>query len=414
MSRTLEPSPTAGEPPSDAAEIDVRELIADFSVEEHCRRAEAYFARHPCLEELLGKPLAKLGDAPDLLFSFVTLVRGLELFPGATVVDFGAGTCWASHFLSQLGCRAVAVDPSATALGLGEELYRRRPPFGDPPAPAFLVFDGHRIELEDGSVDRVLCLDALHHVPNPDEVIAELGRVLVDGGIAGFAEPGPDHSRTPHSQAEMRRYRVIENDLDLGSIWTAAERHGFADLRAAVFHRPLYLLGLEPFEAFLSGAGGVREFADRTREVLANERVFFLYKRGERARDSRQAAGLHARIAVEPRRTRLAEGEPFEARVSATNDGSATWLPTPAGIGGVSLGCNLLDAGGELQTADYLWFRQPVSAEPVRPGESVSFDVSLPLPGCGRHVLELDLVSEGVSWFAVYGTPTVRISIEVV
>ena len=219
------------------------------------RRAEGYYARHPCIEELLGKPLTKIADAPDLLFSFLTLVRGLELFPGARVLDFGAGTCWASHWLTQLGCQAIAVDPSRTALGLGRELYRQRPPFGEAPEPTFLPFDGRRFELDDASVDRVLCLDALHHVPNPAEVLAEIGRVLVAGGIAGFAEPRsrslPDaafpvrdaalpgdrerrRSREPLARGARARLRRpagggVSNDHSTDSRWTSSSRSWPAD-----------------------------------------------------------------------------------------------------------------------------------------------------------------------------------------
>ena len=100
--------------------------------------------------------------------------------------------------------------------------------------------------------------------------------------------------------------------------------------------------------------------------------------------------------------------------MTATNDGSATWLPAADGIGGVSLGCNLLDAAGALQTADYLWFRTPVSEEPVLPGESLEFEVELRAPDePGGYQIEFDLVSEQVTWFAVYGTTTVRVPLEV-
>ena len=40
-----------------------------------------------------------------------------------------------------------------------------------------------------------------------------MARVLRDDGIAVFVEPGPDHSKGPNSQEEMRRYQVIENDI---------------------------------------------------------------------------------------------------------------------------------------------------------------------------------------------------------
>src|SRR5205823_4795404 len=139
-------------------------------------------------------------------------------------------------------CRVVAVDVSPTALRIGQELYARHPPFGDKPAPQFLLFNGRRLELPDQSIDRVICLDSFHHVPNPKEVLSELGRVLLDGGVAGFAEPGPEHSRDAQSQYEMRTHGVIENDIDMREIWAVARDAGFSDLKLAAFTRqPLYL-----------------------------------------------------------------------------------------------------------------------------------------------------------------------------
>src|SRR4029077_2535679 len=99
-----------------------------------------------------------------------------------------------------------------------------------------LVFDGRRIDLPDASVDRIVSFDAFHHLPNPDEVLREFARVLKPGGIAGFAEPGARHSRSPMSQFEMRTYRVVENDIDVHAIWRTAARCGFRDLEVAIFH----------------------------------------------------------------------------------------------------------------------------------------------------------------------------------
>jgi ubiquinone/menaquinone biosynthesis C-methylase UbiE len=138
------------------------------------------------------------------------VLEALRLKPGLTVLEFGAGTGWASRFLTQLGCRVILLDVSATALRIAQELYARCT--GDrrsSPHPSFSVFDGRRIDLPDGSVDRLMCLHAFHHVPNPAEMIAEFGRVLRPGGRAAFAEPGPTHSRAAQSQFEMRSYRVV-------------------------------------------------------------------------------------------------------------------------------------------------------------------------------------------------------------
>src|SRR5438132_7612117 len=159
--------------------IDVRRLMSERSVEEHCRLAEEYFAKLGDQTHHLAKPFGAIDETPQLLINLAVVMQGLSLCPGMTVLEFGAGTCWASHALTQLGCRVVAVDVSPTALRIGQELYERHPPFGDKPAPQFLLFDGRRLELPDKSIDRVICLDSFHHVPNPKEVLSELGRVLL-------------------------------------------------------------------------------------------------------------------------------------------------------------------------------------------------------------------------------------------
>ena len=118
--------------------IDVRQLMAGASIEELNQLAEEYFS---CLTDWnyhLSKPFGSLDETPQLLINFSVILQGLSLCPGMTVLEFGAGTGWASRFLSQLDCRVIAVDVSETALRIAEELYQRHPLIGDRPAPRFL------------------------------------------------------------------------------------------------------------------------------------------------------------------------------------------------------------------------------------------------------------------------------------
>jgi SAM-dependent methyltransferase len=137
------------------------------------------------------------------------------------------GACWTTRCLTQFGCAATALDVSASALELGKQLYARLPPIGDQPAPQFLLFDGRRIDLPDASVDRILCFDAFHHVPNPAQTMLELGRVLRPGGIAGFSEPGPHHSKGSRSQYEMKNYTALERDVVMKDVWHGRGRLAF-------------------------------------------------------------------------------------------------------------------------------------------------------------------------------------------
>jgi len=222
--------------PPDDTFIDAQALNTSFTVEELSRTAEDYYRTTlEFADRYLAKPFADPQDAPDLLGSFAQLVAGLRLAPGLKVLDFGAGACWTTRCLTQFGCCAIALDVSASALELGKQLYARLPPFGDQPAPQFLVFDGRRIDLPDASVDRILCFDAFHHVPNPAQTMLELGRVLRPGGVAGFSEPGPHHSKGSRSQYEMKNYTALERDVVMKDVWTWARAAGFQHLELAIF-----------------------------------------------------------------------------------------------------------------------------------------------------------------------------------
>jgi SAM-dependent methyltransferase len=330
-----------------------------------------------------------------------------------TIVDFGAGSCWTSRFLSQLGLRVIAVDASSSALKIGEELYKRHPLIGDQPQPRFLHFKGHILELPDESVDRISCWDAFHHVPNPSEVLKEMARVLKPGGIAGFSEPGPEHSKSPQSQYEMRTNRLIENDIDMVEIWADARAAGFTDLRVALFNPEPALLPLDQFEAHLSGADTGEQYLAATRAELRHRRLFFLFKGESFAPlDSRQREGLVAELKVEAISTSIKSGEPLLLNVTAKNSGAAVWRPSNARFGAVRFGIHLFDVNGKLIDLDY--FRQALpGGREVMPGEVVEFSIEVPMPTRGKHVLQCDLVSEGVCWFQHNGSATVTLTVEV-
>ena len=400
---------------SPQAFIDVRQLISARSIEEHCRLAEEYFAKLEDETHHLAKPFGTPDEAPQLLTNFAVVLQGLSLCPGMAVLEFGAGTCWASHALTQLGCAVIAADVSETALRLGQELFARHPPFGNRPAPRFMLFDGNRLDLPNESVDRIVCLDAFHHVPNPETVLAEFGRVLVDGGIAGFAEPGPQHSRTAQSQYEMQTHGIIENDIEISQIWRAARAAGFTNLKLAVFNGNAFHVGLDEFEDFLSGGRSSKRYLEATQIFFKNQRNFFLYKGEPRPRDSRYRLGLTAKIEISPTSIRLKEKEKISLKAIVTNISDAIWLPRSAGLGAVLLGCHVHRVNGEVFRRSFHWEAlTPDEGRPISPGERVELDVNLPELPAGNYTVEFDMVSNDVCWFAVNGSEVVRVNVEVI
>jgi SAM-dependent methyltransferase len=404
-------SPDAAPPPENR--IDVRELIARSSLEELNRKAEEYFSSLGSWDYHLAKPFSTATDAPGLLINFATMIQGLNLAPGLRVLDFGAGTGWTSRYLTQLGCEVVLLDVSSTALDIARELFRRQPVIGVQPEPSFLLFDGRRIELPDASVDRVLCFDAFHHAIDPDAMLAEFARILRPGGIAAFAEPGPEHSKTEQSQFEMRNYGVVENDVDIHAIWRRAQQVGFDAIHLAAYHVPPYHVTLQQYDELLAGGETYLRWAELTRAFLGNVRNFFLKRAGVEPLDSRRPEGLAAEIEVSLQVDHASSGAPIAARARVTNSGRSLWLPSGTIPGGVSLGAHLSSAEGEMLRWDHHWQDLTAPPRPIAPGESVELSFYLPPLDRGEYRIELDCVADRVCWFKQTGSKTVTIALSI-
>jgi 2-polyprenyl-3-methyl-5-hydroxy-6-metoxy-1,4-benzoquinol methylase len=396
------PEPAA----ADASFIDVRELMRTISIDDLHRRAEEYFANAPSLDAQLAKPFANPADAPATLINLGVLIRGMHLLQGHTVLDFGAGTGWLSRSLAQMGCSMIVADVSATALRVAREDFER----AGMKSARFLHYGGASIDLPDASVDRIICFDAFHHVPNPDTVLREFARILRPGGIAAFSEPGPQHSRSAQSQFEMRTYGVLENDVDIHAIWTSARAFGFADLQLAVYNGTPDTVSLQQYDELLRGGDTLLESAHAMRAFLSNVRVFFLRRAGEERVDSRSAGALACTVTVALRGQPRA-GHPIAVHATVVNTGTATWLPGGTSPGGVMLGCHLY-SGETLVRFDHHWQSLGTDRE-IAPGEEITLDFDLPALPPGSHDLELDCVAHEVTWFAQVGSKPARLHLDV-
>ena len=103
--------------------IDPRAVIKSSSVDALCKSAENYFytivSSLPNPYPLTGKLFVDIITVHDTCYRLGLIFAGLKLGKTMKVLDFGAGTCWLSRYLNQLGCSTISVDPSDTALELG-------------------------------------------------------------------------------------------------------------------------------------------------------------------------------------------------------------------------------------------------------------------------------------------------------
>ena len=307
--------------------IRVSDLIARYSVAEHAARADAYFDRMSESSELLRKPFFGISDTQSNMHGIAEILQRLKLFPGARVLDFGSGTGWFSRILAFLEADPIALDVSAKALALGQRA------FVDDPLTKGLsiewqVFDGLTLPLQDASVDRVLCYDSFHHVPDQAKVLSEFYRVLADGGRAVFHEPGPQHSRVPVSQLEMRNHDVIENDIVVDDIWRIAETLGFTRIELALTAPLSADVDIATYMRITQGTPSRMDLDKVITPIVAgsaNLRIFSLLK-GEEVSDSRhgpfQLSGEFEMTLTDT------STDTLTGQVRVRNTGAKSWRPS--------------------------------------------------------------------------------------
>ncbi|MCP4158360.1 MAG: class I SAM-dependent methyltransferase [bacterium] len=387
------------------------DIIEKMGVDGLCRTAEDYFKSITDTTPLQIKPFHDIYEGPSLLCKLGLLLSGLRLGKSMTVLDFGAGSCWLSRYLNELSCATISVDPSVTALTIGENLFRDVPVIsGSIAPPRFLVFDGHKIDLEDNSVDRLICFDAFHHVPNPGEVMAEFYRVLKPGGIAGFSEVGPKHSTSPASQHEMRSFNVLENNIVMEQITDTALKLGFSEPYFKFFANPE---GEVSYGDYLRIARKGKYSKDIRRYLttsMSDYPIFFLTK-GQYRGDSRSHEGLLHELSTKQKELEVKTGESFYMEINIRNSGKSTWLYRNINdIGVVNLGIHLFSADHQL--IDYDFKRFSLGGK-IMPGESLTKKIEVKLTEKGTFRLVLDLVSEHICWFENNGAQPAGVTVNV-
>lgn len=99
--------------------------------------------------------------------------------------------------------------------------------------------------------------------------------------------------------------------------------------------------------------------------------------------------------------------------VSVRNDSGQSWAPRERGGGPyqVSLGNHWLDENGKTVANDD---GRAALLKKLDPGDSVTMNLVVNAPrNPGNYILELDMLQEGVSWFGLEGSATVRLPVRV-
>jgi SAM-dependent methyltransferase len=402
------------------------------------REAEKeYLRRSGSAEWERVKPFAPPGESNlaaglHLIQDFGACVALLDLSPDHRVLDLGAGGCWAADWLQRLGLSVVAADLSFDLLALGRERLSRS-------GPARAVCgDAEALPFRTATFDRVLCLNAMHHVPSVPAALREVARVVRPDGLAVFSEPGAGHARRADSVRAVQDFGVREAEVDsevfLGQCREAGFPHAVLEPFAHVvpghgltadhwrtWHelastaRPRRALRTLR-RAVLEFAGGHKDtelfpetFAVEVLRVLRaameDHPVVVASKRPldrflHRSRESQPA--LCAALRVVDAASVAPAGGSIVATIEARNSGVSTWIADARRRGYVRIGAQLLDSERRLVERDYA--RQSLQHD-VPPGAAACATFSIIVPAePGRYFLKFDLVAEGVTWFEIRGS----------
>jgi 2-polyprenyl-6-hydroxyphenyl methylase/3-demethylubiquinone-9 3-methyltransferase len=124
-------------------------------------------------------PFAALQELCEPRLAFAQ--RFVPSWQGVRVLDVGCGGGFASEALARRGGLVTGVDIAEKALEVA-----RRHALLEGLSIEYLAARAENLPFESGTFDVVTCFDVLEHVPNVENVVREVRRVLRPGGVFLF------------------------------------------------------------------------------------------------------------------------------------------------------------------------------------------------------------------------------------
>ncbi len=173
-------------------------------------------------------------------YGLLDFMEEMENLPRqASILELGAGNGQYSLILSKRGFQNLTVsDLSIKGLAAAKKYVETNQPGGSAGENLrFLVFDTEHIPYESGTFDMVFLVASLHHLPHPEQGIAEMKRCVKPGGLIIIAtEPNPWQYYLIRPIARLLRIRLINRSKDSYSIGDETT-HGFSMRKLKKFFR---------------------------------------------------------------------------------------------------------------------------------------------------------------------------------
>jgi ubiquinone/menaquinone biosynthesis C-methylase UbiE len=401
-----------------------------------------YLSRAGTEEWELSKPFSPPGsfsidESAEMILDFAVAILNLKPDAQDRFLDLGAGSCWVSEWLHRLNLKSVALDLSLEMLRIGKRRFHESDSF------IAAAGDMEKLPFQSDTFDKAICLNAIHHLPGIPNALKEVARVLKQDGVALFSEPGKGHAEDPQSQAAIRDFGVLEQDVQVVPFMDQCYAAGFREVRIKPISYVIpefdlsreewlrlekFWLRKRPLRALQKMGRAALEFFGAAKKSLLLEEVFAVqlirllkqpvehhpivvaYKSFP-ADQKIQAVRATIKLLEAPPKAR--SGEEVSIQLNIRNSGSVIWKETSQSESGyVRLGIQLLDGTQKLLKRDYFRIALPA---PMRPGEKWGPLIRVPVPdSSGNYFFKFDMVLEGITWFEPAGSRPIYHAFEVV
>jgi ubiquinone biosynthesis O-methyltransferase len=250
----------------------------EMSIEERRRRIGECYDQYEVVAEIVLdcelKGTLKKGKEwmesfrPEMVWKLAGDVTGKK------VLDIGCQYGVFSFYLAQKGAKVTGMDISRRWIDRCRREAEDK--YGDKELD-FLVGDAQQLPFEDKSFDIVVCSEVVEHVDHPGNVMSEINRVLVPGGVLVLSTPNTASYyvwiwKAVKSVLPMKQIRRVLNKIIAKGMDDAYERvrRQLPDARREEFDREVEKLKEMARELGLEENEG-EEISEHIREFNINE-----------------------------------------------------------------------------------------------------------------------------------------------
>jgi SAM-dependent methyltransferase len=340
------------------------------------------------------------------LRTFAHVVELLQLGTRAQVLDVGCGPGWFSEFLARCGYSVTGVDISPDMV----EIARGRvAAIGEIGEGIHAQAEFHAMPVRQmpwsSRFEAAILYDTMHHFDDELETLEVIRRTLVPGGQLFIHEgvlPPRGSEGEQNLLAEMERYGTLESPFDPDYLEEVVMQAGFTCVRR-----------LAEVDELVDLSRPARHFAffgpKRKRVDLRPEYNVIHAVNPSPGLSTNDIDAFSALL--EPQGEWRTDGRELVLTVKVTNIGRAFWPAArwhPFPHGSVTVGPYLPGPRGEREVE----LRRTTLPGSLSPSDSVTLTVRIPRRQVlDRDAIAIDLVREGLFWFAEAGSQPLIVSV---